>query len=400
MKRACGFFFACLLLCSVTFTACQEQEKKQGSWAEDKEAKAVTLTPEQQKLIGLTAVKAVVQEVRPVIESFGRVIPRLQGRVRVTSPVTGRITPQSADLIPSPGALVHQGQLLAEVEQTYTAPEWVQLDVGGKGVAGAAQETKAALEAARAEYQRSQNLFQAKIVSRKRLEEAKAAWLQAKSRYETARRQEASYRTATAAGGESPRRFPLIAPIEGTVIQAEVTAGQQVDTATPLFTIANLSTVWVEAPIFEGDLDKVDRESPATIRGVGDEGASWIGRPIYAGEVIDPLKRTAGLFYEVNNPDGQLKLGMSVTIEVPTGPKRQAVMVPEMSLIESGSGKGFVYVRRSPTLFAQEEVAIGIRRDGLVAVEGGVRDGEEVVVTGVPALLGKVTSYLPALEEE
>jgi multidrug efflux pump subunit AcrA (membrane-fusion protein) len=151
--------------------------------------------------------------------------------------------------------------------------------------------------------------------------------------------------------------------------------------------------------VVRGDLNKIDRESPATIRGV-DGGAPWMGRPIYAGEVIDSLKRTASLLYEVNNSDGRLKLGMSVTIEVPTGPKKQMVMVPEAALTEDEGGKGFVYLRKGSTLFIEEEVSIGIRQDGLVAVQGGVKEGDEVVGVGAPELSGEVTGYLSAPEEE
>jgi membrane fusion protein, heavy metal efflux system len=262
------------------------------------------------------------------------------------------------------------------------------------------QEAQAALEAAKAEYERSQHLLQAKIISRKRLEEAKAAWLQAQSRYETARRQQASYRTATATGAGSPRRFPLTAPFAGVVVQADIAAGQQVDTATPLITIADLSTVWVEAPVFEGDLGRVDRESPAAVLGIGAEGEACTGSPLSTGEVVDPVKRTVNLLYAVDNTAGRLKLGMSVTVAVPAGPEEQVVMVPEAALIESGGGKGMVYVRRAFTLFAEEEVAVGARRDGLVAVTGAVKAGEDVVVTGAAELFGKVPGRLPAAEEE
>jgi cobalt-zinc-cadmium efflux system membrane fusion protein len=392
------FRLVCLLLCLLTFFACAKKEEPEEKPTEGQEVKALTLSPEQQETIGLMTDKAVVRGVRPVVESFGRIISRLQGRVQIASPVAGRVTTQSATLIPSLGAVVHQGQLLAEVEQTYSAPEQVQLDVGEKSAIGAAQEAKAALEAAAAEYQRSQNLLQAKIGSRKRLEDAKAAWLQAQSRYETARRQQASYHAAITPSGRSLKRFPLTAPIVGVIVQAEVTAGQQVDTTTPLFTIADLSTVWVEAPIFEGDLDKIDRNSEATIRSVGDEGTVWTGKPIYAGEVVDPLKRAANLLYAVDNAAGRLKLGMSVSVMVPVGPEKQVVMVPETALVENGGGKGMVYVRQSPTLFAEKEVTIGIRKDGLVAVAGEVKEGDDIVTVGAPELFGQMPGRLPATE--
>ena len=400
MKKVCRSFFTCLLFC-VTVGACQRQGEEPRHHEEERAIKAVTLTSEQLSTIGLQTVRAVVQEVRPGIASFGRVIPRPQGRVQVTSPVAGQVTQQSGELIPSPGSFVQKGQLLAEVQQTYSASERVQLAVGEKGAAGATHEAKAALEAAKAEYQRSQNLFQAKIISRKRLEEAKTAWLQAQSRYETARRQEASYHTTTPGGG-NPQRFPLTAPIAGVVIQADVTARQQVETTMLLFTIVDLSTVWVEAPIFEGDLDRIDRDRPAliySVGSVGDESAVWIGKPMYAGEVVDPVKRTVSFQYEVDNSGGQLKLGMSVTVDLPTGPTHPVVLVPEAALIADEGGKGLIYIRRSPTLFAQEEVNIGTRYDNLVAVEGAVNGGEEVVAVGAQELFGQA-NYLPVREEE
>jgi cobalt-zinc-cadmium efflux system membrane fusion protein len=398
MTRACQFPLFCFLLYLALFAACAKKEEREERPKESEETKTLTLTPQQQETIGLTTDKAATRVVRPVITSFGRVIPRLQGRVQVTSPVVGRVTPQSVTLIPSLGTQVHKGQLLAEVEQTYTAPEQVQLDVGEQGATGAVREAQAALEAAAAEYERSQHLFQTKIISRKRLEEAKAAWLQAQSRYETARHQQTSYHTATTTSSGSPRRFPLTAPLAGVIVQAEITAGQQVDTTTLLFTIADLSTVWVEAPIFEGDLNKIDRESVATIHGVGDEEAVWIGKPIYAGEVVDPLKRAANLLYAVDNAIGRLKLGMSVTVAMPAGPEKQAVMVPETALVENGGGKGMVYVRQSPTLFAEKEVTIGIRQDGLVAVVGEVKEGDDIVTVGAPELFGQMPGRLPATE--
>jgi len=116
--------------------------------------------------------------------------------------------------------------------------------------------------------------------------------------------------------------------------------------------------------------------------------------------VVDPVKRTVNLLYAVDNTAGRLKLGMSVTVAVPAGPEEQVVMVPEAALIESGGGKGMVYVRRGPTLFAEEEVGVGARREGLVAVTGVVKEGEDVVVTGAAELFGKVPGRLPAAEEE
>jgi multidrug efflux pump subunit AcrA (membrane-fusion protein) len=183
------------------------------------------------------------------------------------------------------------------------------------------------------------------------------------------------------------------------IVQAEITAGQQVDSTTPLFTVADLSTVWIEAPVFEADIDKVDRESIATIRSVGDGGMVWTGKPIYAGDVVDPLKRVTNLLYALDNADGRLKLGMSVTVAVPAGSEKQAVMIPEAALIESGGGRGVVYVHRGPTLFAEEEVTIGVRQDGLVAVEGEVKAGDDLVVTGAAELFGTVPGRLPAQEE-
>lgn len=365
---------------------------------EEQTASIVTLTPEQQEVIGLTTAQTVRKEIQPVLESFGRVIPRLQGRAQITSPVAGRVTPRSVERIPSPGTAVRKGQVLAEVEQTYTASERVQLGVGEEGAGGTAQEAKAALDAAAAEYRRSERLLQDKIVSRKRVEEAKAVWLQAQSRYETARRQEARYHTATAPGKESLRQFPLLVPIDGVVVQADLTAGQQVDTVTPLFTIADLSTVWVEAPVFEGDIDRIDVKSPANIRAPGKESRSLMGRPVYAGEVVDPLKRTASLLYEVTNTDGILKLGMSVTVTLPVGTSQSAVVAPAAALVERESGKGLVYVRRSPTTFIEQAVKIGSRQDGLVAIEGDVPVGAEVVVTGVAELFGAMPGRLAAEE--
>ncbi|MBI3249885.1 MAG: efflux RND transporter periplasmic adaptor subunit [Deltaproteobacteria bacterium] len=396
-----GITLALLLCLVMLLSACTKKTEPEQDATVNKAVAGLTLTAEQQDAIGLATEKVATWAVRPVIESFGRVIPRPHGRVQVVSPIAGRITTQSAGQIPKLGAVVRVGQQLAEVEQTYTAPEQVQLEVGAQAAGGAEQEAKAALDAAAAEYRRSQQLLQAKIISRKRLEEAHAAWLQAQSRLQTAQQAQASYRAATATATEKrgPRRFPLTASLTGVVVQAEATAGQQVDATMPLFTIADLATVWIDAAIFEGDLGRVDRNSTVVVHGGSDEQATWTGAPVYAGEVIDPLKRSASLFYAVDNSEGRLKLGMSVLVAVPAGPEASVTMVPEAALIETGGGKGVVYVRRSPTLFAEEEVAIGLRRDGRVAVTGAVHEGDEVVVAGAPELFGQTPGRLPEAED-
>jgi len=389
-----GLFFISVAL----MAACQQHEESEpirhtGGAA----AHVVTLTTEQQDAIGLATAPAVLREIGPVIESFARVIPRTQGRVQMTSPVAGLVTPQSAERIPTPGSAVRKGQLLAEVEQTYTVFEKVQLDVGEESAAGVAQEAHATLEAAEAEYQRSQQLFAAKIVSRKRVEDSKAAWLQARSRYETAKRQAASYRIATTTGKNHIRRFPLMAPIDGVVVQADITAGQQVDTTTTLFVLVDPSTVWVEAPIFEGDLRKIQQPRPVTIttnRTESDNILPVIGRPLFTSPVVDPVKRTATLVYEVTNADRQLKLGMSVTVVIPIGPTAQRVMVPEAALIENDHNAGVVYVRQSPTEFTERAVRLAERRDGYVSVDGNLAAGEELVVTGVSELFGAMPRRL------
>jgi cobalt-zinc-cadmium efflux system membrane fusion protein len=395
--RAIAFLGWVLLI-----AACQRQAGEPEPHSPNDARGELTVTVEQQEAIGLTTTSVVVQTVRPVIESFGRVIPRMQGRVSISSPVAGRVLTPGAAALPTPGAPVRKGQLLAEVEQTVTAAERVQFDVAGEGAAGAGQEAKAALNAAAAEYQRSQNLLQAKVVSRKRVEEAEAAWRQAQSRYETARRQESSYRAAQTASRVSARRFSLTTPIDGIVVQADLTAGQQVDVNTPLFTVVDLSTVWVEAPVFEGDLDKIDTKSPATIRRGGEtlvSQQSWMGAPLYAGVVVDPVKRTANLLYEVKNEDGQLKLGMSVMAALPAGPEQPVLMVPETAVLETGGGKGVVYIQQEASVFAEKEVTLGVHREGLVAITGEVQEGEKIVVTGAAELFGKGPGRLPKEED-
>ena len=181
-------------------------------------------------------------------------------------------------------------------------------------------------------------------------------------------------------------------------MQADLTAGQQVDTTTPLFIIADPSIVWAEAPIFEGDLHKLQQTRTAVIRTVGEAQQSWTGRLLYAGTVVDPIKRTSSLVYEVDNTDGRLKLGMSVMITLPAGAEHPAVMVPESALLESEKEKGIIYIRRSPTQFSEKEVQIGDRRDGFVAITGDIKAGDELVVMGAPELFGMMPGRL-ATEE-
>lgn len=185
--------------------------------------------------------------------------------------------------------------------------------------------------------------------------------------------------------------YALVAPFDGTVLDRElVVPGVSVDVASHLFTIADLSTVWLEVSVSEGDFDELARahggevhfESPAY------PGRDFVGRVIYRGDLVDEASRSIKLLAEAENPDRLLKPGMFVEAIVRCPGGHDAPHIPGSALVAAGE-ESFVFVRTGDERFERREVIPGGSAGGLIAVVRGVESGEEVVIEGASKLEAK-----------
>ena len=172
------------------------------------------------------------------------------------------------------------------------------------------------------------------------------------------------------------------APINGVVLMRNANLGLVVNAAQELFTVADLSTVWIMASVNEKDFAAVRVGSQATISAPAYSGRNWKGRVTYIQPQVDPTTRTAQARIEVANPGETLRIEMYVDVEF-TAPGASGPVVPEAA-VQSIGERHFVFlpVKNSDGSFVLREVRLGPAAEGHYSVLEGLRLQEEVVTDG------------------
>jgi cobalt-zinc-cadmium efflux system membrane fusion protein len=179
------------------------------------------------------------------------------------------------------------------------------------------------------------------------------------------------------------------APFAGTVVAAEVAVGEAVDTEHVLFTIADLSTVWVIGDVYQRDIGRVHVGQQAQIVSETYPGQTFTGRMTNVGDVIDSSTRTAKIRFEVPNANGRLKLQMFVRLQIPTAVAKPSLVLP-VAAIQEIDGASVIFVQRSERTFERRAVETGPQVGGWVLISVGLKTGERVVTDGAFMLKSKL----------
>jgi len=179
--------------------------------------------------------------------------------------------------------------------------------------------------------------------------------------------------------------IPIVAPIAGRIIQRNVRAGEVVETMQKLFTVADLSTMWVLADVPEKDIGFVQARGDASgsveVQVSAYPREVFRGEVAHIGEVLDPATRTMRVRVELSNPDGRLKPEMYATVRVVSKPEPDAITIPKAA-VQQDHGESVVFVRLNEQEFGRRVVQIAEQNDKLVHVLDGLTEGEQVVVAG------------------
>jgi len=186
-----------------------------------------------------------------------------------------------------------------------------------------------------------------------------------------------SFIAALESTGTVQRTVTLNAHASGYVTTKSVVEGQQVEPGMEVFTLADLSRVWVEANFYENEARLVQVGQAAALELPFDPSAHFAGKVAYIQPVLDPATRTLGVRFEFPNPDLVLKPAMyvNVSLELAAVP---AVVVPDAAVLDSGT-RQVVFVETSPDHFMPRLVRTGVRSDGKVEILAGLEPGERVV---------------------
>ena len=170
-------------------------------------------------------------------------------------------------------------------------------------------------------------------------------------------------------------------PFAGVVIRAQVAHGEVVDPGMELFSIADLSEVWVQAEVYERDLGRIQIGQTALISVDTYQDEKFSGRVSYISDTLNPQTRTASVRCVVPNKDRRLKLDMFVSVNVPTTFSRKTIAVPTAA-IQQIAGKNVVFVQESEQRFRAQEVQVGKVVDGQAEIVAGLVGKESVVLQG------------------
>jgi membrane fusion protein, heavy metal efflux system len=173
----------------------------------------------------------------------------------------------------------------------------------------------------------------------------------------------------------------LRSPFNGIVIKAEVAEGETVDTERELLAIADLSTVWVQGDVYEKDIASIRQGQDVKVLANAYPGQTFTGKLTYLSDILDPQTRTAKVRCEMPNPKGLLKLEMFATIHIPTGARRNALMIPAAA-VQQIDNESVVFVEIAENKFEKRKVEPGTNSDGWAEIKSGLKAGEKVVAQG------------------
>jgi len=347
-----------------------EQKKEEGH----SESEELTLTSEEAERAGVKveALKAqamgdevvVTATIRPDADRLARVAPRIEGR----------ITSAPAKL----GDRVRAGQALAtldsvEVGEAHAA--WVQ--------------AQSELRIAEADFKRAEDLVADEIIPRKDFIRAQSDRDKAAASLRAAADKLRLLRGSAAGSTGSVSTFAVAAPFAGTVIEKKATLGELASPSEPMFTVADLSQVWILADLPEAALARVRVGAGARVSVSAYPGETFAGRVDLIGAALDKDSRTVAARIVVPNADGRLKPEMFATATIEAGGRTGAERREVLSLPDAA----IVLMQGQPTVFVYEQGAYemrviepGERSGGRTVVKAGLKNGEQVVTEGAYAL--------------
>jgi len=345
-------------------------EKKEGK-DEHSEAEAeLTLTSEEAARAGIKVEEVKPQALGETLTVTATIRPDADRLAHVAARIEGRITSVPAKL----GDKVRAGQTLAT------------LDSVAVGEAHAAfNEAQAELGIAEADFKRAESLNAEEIIPRKDYLRAKADRDKAAAALRAAADRLRLLGGSPNASGSAVSAFAVTAPFAGTVIEKKATLGELASPSEPLFSIADLSRVWIQADLPESALAKGRIGANAKVTVPAYPGEVFAGRVGHIGASLDKDTRTVAARIEVANADGRLKPEMfaTATIEV-AGDKREAISLPDAAIVLM-DGKPTVFVYRQGA-YEAVQVEPGERIGGRTVLKSGLMAGDQVVTSGTYAL--------------
>jgi RND family efflux transporter MFP subunit len=175
--------------------------------------------------------------------------------------------------------------------------------------------------------------------------------------------------------------LPIYSTVSGIVTERRVTQGQYVNAGDVLFTVSDLSTIWVKADVYQPDLPSVRTGQPVEITSDSLPGTTLHGRVGFLDTSINPQTRTASARIQVPNPSMRLRPGMFVQVRFAAPAGHNVLAIPRSAVLDTGMRK-FVYVAKGNGEFEGRQVQLGSAGTDYYPVLAGLKEGERIVSQG------------------
>lgn len=330
----------------------------------------VTLTPEQKARIQIVTVQR--GQYRREVDTSGTVDFDNNQATQVLAPFGGLVS----RLIVEQGAEVKKGAALAAV----ISPDF-------SAAVSAYRKTLVNAETLRKLANLDKDLLAHQGVSQKEADQAESDAVSAEADRDAALlglkalNVDPQVIADTQAGRPTARVEGLIrSPLPGTVVEKLVSPGQTLQAdITPVFTVADLSKVWVMAHVFNSDIGSIHRGDLAQVSGTG---RTLSGVVDNVGAEVDPNTRSVAVRIVVDNPGDFLKRQMYVQVKLFSRQQVSGVLVPVSSILRDEENLPFVYVTQPDGSFARQHVTLGYRSGDRYDIPESLRPGQQVVADG------------------
>lgn len=339
----------------------------------------VDVAPDVQKRLGITVAPVTSQPLAVALRATGSVQP-IESRLAHVRPLAqGRIL----DVLVKVGDRVSRGQPLARFDNVEAGAVATERDRARAELA----RLRVQLGTATRQVERARRLaeigaapqreYEASLGEQQQIEASIHAQESAIAGLDVRLRR---FGTADAAADASSVAA-ISSPIAGVLVRAAAAPGDVVDATTELFTVADISRLYVEAQVFEKDLGAVRKGQAATITVDAYPDERLPGTVAVVGAALDPRTRSVPVRVEVANAGDRLKLDMFARVALATEATEQAIAVPREA-VQLLEGRQVVFVRSGATEFLVRPVAVGRLSGRLMEITEGLAAGDLVVTTG------------------
>lgn len=328
----------------------------------EEEDSGISFLKEQQWKIDFANEPVTKRKMQKSILSTGEIKAKPENYSKIISPIAGMILNKNNTKIKTIGDYAKAGEVLLNISPSAAASVNIQ-------------RIKNDYLLAKSEYERAQNLYERSAVPLKRLVEAKFEYESKKASYNSLLDQIEITETG----------YSVIAPINGYIEKINFSLGENLNAGQELYTIINPNRLILTANVPAAQIEAAVNSTNASFRIEGFSSLYDVldlnGRKISVAAAINETNRTVPVYYEFNNPQNKIKVGMFADVYVKAGEAIESLAIPESAIINE-DGLHTAYVQTEGESFEKRILKTGIIDNGYVEIIDGLKVGERVVTEG------------------